>query len=588
MIKDRDKDKELGFSKKNTMYVTFLVTWVLTILWFNPRLFSLFSQADSFTARIILTFFILYLDVFWLFGTYYLMLFLFTLLSKKNMALPPLEPSCQPRVAILYVTMNDFQYEAVSSCINQDYGNHHVFILDDSTQEDKIIEVNRFKDEFPDKVTVIRRKDRNGFKAGSINSALRGSITDYPYFAVIDSDGIIPKDWVQRLMPYFQLSEDLAFVQGSHRPNPRQKSRFAEDLALGITPLWTVYYGPRNDYGLVLFLGHGGIIRHDVWEKVGGFPEIVSEDLAFSTKIREMGYRGHYVSNVISHEDFPENYQQLRKQQEKYLKGGCEYIHTYLPSFLRSKKVHWFEKLDVMMSCATLFLPSLHLFFILLFSLFISRSLGLQIPLTLAIGGTDIKLWDVYIMGENFNAIWTWDFYTITLLNMLAPILGTMRFVISKPLKLIRLFFLSAVPYLSLMVVSTIGIFTYLLTRKAGWSVTGDTSAEEGIYSYNMKRHGRHIWAEKLNSTHRSVHVIELTLGLFLSFICLKTLNLALFSFSISLVLGYLVLKYGWDNKILKPLMYVPFGLILSAMGFLGLNLIGIQGVFFLFFIFHF
>ena len=71
-----------------------------------------------------------------------------------------------------------------------------------------------------------------------------------------------------------------------------------------------------------------------------------------------MGYRVHYVSNVVSHEDFPENYQQLRKQQEKYLKGGCEYIHTYLLSFLRSKKVHWFEKLDVMMSCATLFLPS--------------------------------------------------------------------------------------------------------------------------------------------------------------------------------------------------------------------------------------
>ncbi len=49
------------------------------------------------------------------------------------------------------------------------------------------------------------------------------------------------------------------------------------------------------------------------------------------------------------------------------------------------------------------------------------------------------------------------------------------------------------------------------------------------------------------------------------SIICLKTLNIALFSFSVSLVLGHFVLKYGWDNKILKPLMYLPFGMILSG-----------------------
>ena len=171
---------------------------------------------------------------------------------------------------------------------------------------------------------------------------------------------------------------------------------------------------------------------------------------------------------------------------------------------------------------------------------------------------------------------------------MFAPILGTIRFIISKPLKLIRLFFLSAVPYLSLMVVSTIGIFTYLLTRKAGWSVTGDTSTEESIYSYSSERQGRFTWAESVNSTSRSVHIIELSLGLFLSIICLKTLNLALFGFSISLVLGYFVLKYGWDNKILKPLMFLPFGIILSAMGFLGLNLMGAQGLFLMYFMFHF
>ena len=51
---------------------------------------------------------------------------------------------------------------------------------------------------------------------------------------------------------------------------------------------------------------------------------------------------------------------------------------------------------------------------------------------------------------------------------------------------------------------------------------------------------------------------------------------IALFGFSIFLVLGFFVLKIGWDNKILKPLMYLPFGAIISAIGFLGLNVIGV------------
>ena len=71
----------------------------------------------------------------------------------------------------------------------------------------------------------------------------------------------------------------------------------------------------------MIFLGHGGIIRRDVWEKVGGFPEVVSEDIAFSTKIAELGYRGYFAGDVISFEDFPETYPQLRKQQEKICEG---------------------------------------------------------------------------------------------------------------------------------------------------------------------------------------------------------------------------------------------------------------------------
>ncbi len=574
--------------KKGTMHVALVALWTLTLVWFNPRLFTLFSEAHSLLGKISLALFIACLDAFWLFGSYYLMLYLFTVLSRRGPAAPRFDSSAQSGVAVLYLTMNDFQREAALSCVNQDYRNFHVFILDDSTREEKRREVDEFHQEFSRCVTVIRRTDRIGFKAGSLNHALTHWVTDHPYFAVIDSDGVLPADFLSRLMPHFSLDERLGFVQGSHRPNPRQKSSFAQDLCLGITPIWTVYFGPRNEYGFVMFLGHGGIIRRDVWEKVGGFPETVAEDLGFSSRIRELGYRGHFVRDVISYEDFPETYPQFRKQQEKYVKGGCQYIASGLPSFLRSRSIPWFEKLDVLISCGSLFLPTLHLVFILTFALVLISALGEAKLLTFSLGGFEISLWNAYALKHSFDVIWTWDFYGITLLNMFAPMLGCAQLAASKPVKLIRLLFLSTVPYLSLMVVCTLGILTYLLTRRAAFLVTGDATDAGWLYGYLPEDQSRFSWADRLNSGHPLTHLIELSTGVILSILCLKTLNLALFGFAISLVLGYFLLKSGWDQPALRSLLFVPFGLIVGSMASLGMNLLGSQGVLLVFFIFHF
>src|SRR5205807_2336479 len=99
-------------------------------------------------------------------------------------------------------------------------------------------------------------------------------------------------------------------------------------------------------------------IRYEMWERCGGFPEVVAEDLAIATRGCELGYRGLFLRHVRCQEDFPLTYHQLRKQQEKYTKGGCEYLRLYFASFFKSSYPTWFEKSDVMMSCLSLFMPS--------------------------------------------------------------------------------------------------------------------------------------------------------------------------------------------------------------------------------------
>lgn len=566
------------------MYVAVILAWAATLAWFDPKLARLYRDAPRLDQSLTITAFIVLLNVFWLFGTYYLLLSIFSLISRAISRGQQLGPAPPGRVAILYLTRNDFDAAAAKSCAEQTHPGCRLFILDDSTRADMMDKVDCFCRSRGPEISVIRREGRRGFKAGSINNALRQIQCDY--FAIVDADGVLPPDFVSSLLPHFSLDPAIAFVHGGNRPNPRQKSNFAADLALGIVPLWTTYFGPRNRFGFVPFLGHGAILRKDVWKAIGGIPEIVSEDLAFSTKAAELGYVGYFADNVTSLEDFPSTYAQLRKQQEKYIKGGCEFIHRFLGSFLRSGRVRWFEKLDVVLSCSTLFLPLMHAVFLVVFGILLTHAIGEERALGFRLGSVNLTLWKAHLLKENFNSLWTWDFYLLTLLNMFAPILGCANLVITSPRRLVRLLFLSSVPYLSLMVVCFFGVLTYLITRRASFLVTADQDDSANLYTSSSER-PRMAFVESLNSGHWLVHAVELASGAAFSIFSIWNLNIVFFGFSLSLLMGSVLVKSCW-NKRVKFAVSFPFVLIMAGMGLLGGNLLSAQGVFCPLLLFHF
>src|SRR5689334_7682765 len=93
--------------KSGWMYIVIVVVWVLILLWFDPRLFVLLHRTYDDSGKILILSFMLTLDLFWLFGCYYLFHFVFTLISPRTIP-PQARDDPKPRVAILYLTMNDF------------------------------------------------------------------------------------------------------------------------------------------------------------------------------------------------------------------------------------------------------------------------------------------------------------------------------------------------------------------------------------------------------------------------------------------------------------------------------------------------
>jgi cellulose synthase/poly-beta-1,6-N-acetylglucosamine synthase-like glycosyltransferase len=154
-------------------------------------------------------------------------------------------------------------------------------------------------------------------------------------------------------LEYFKEDLALAFVQAKQRAVTWPGSSFSADLSLGIDCLWD-YLPLKNRFGLAPCFGHGVVIPRSALEAVGGFPEIVSEDLALTTVLREAGYYGVVANDIVCGEGVPRNLNQYRRRYEKWCIGIIEFARLYLRSFLGKRRISFVEKLDLVFHCLNL------------------------------------------------------------------------------------------------------------------------------------------------------------------------------------------------------------------------------------------
>lgn len=568
--------------KSNLVYALIIIVWLICLGYFNPKLFSVLSDNDPLATKAVFIMFICFINLFWLYGIFHLFFLLYRFFPRKSSEIECLFDF--QSVAILYTTRNDFQMKAVQSCLDQSYPDSHLYILDDSTDTTYKAKIDEFHQANAERCSVVRRAGRQGFKAGNLNNALRYHTTHHEYFAVVDADEVLPADFLQKLLPYFTVDERIAFVQAYHEHNPVQPSRFAGDLATGIDFHWDVYQPPRNRHGFVIFYGHGAVIRRDVWEKVGGFPEIVSEDLAFSTRIRQMGYLGYFVREVTCHEDFPETYRQFRKRQEKWVQGACEYLHCEFLPFLCARGVSFAEKVDVLLSLFVLFIPALFLFYLFIANALLPVLLAEKHTLSMTVFNQTFNLMPAYFLEPKFKQLWTVDFYIMTILGMFSPIFCCFSRVFLQPRKIGKLLLKSAVPYISLILVALCGILNYLFTRKAVFLTTGERTDSCGAADQAAASTLR----GQISANHPLVFHCEWILGLIITYFSLMTMNLALLTISSCLILSPVIARFGWENKAVSFLVSLPLLFVLLTFGSMGMGFLGIQGFSLYFLAFHF
>lgn len=157
-----------------------------------------------------------------------------------------------------------------------------LFVVDDGSS-DNSAEIGRQK-----AATVLQLHEQSG-PAAARNFGARQSTGKILFF--VDSDVVVKKETLERLIGVFQSDPGIAAVFGSYDDRPAEKNFFSQ-----YKNLFHHYVHQKSDSEAATFWAGCGAIRRDAFRAVGGFdperyPEPSIEDIELGLRLRLKGYR---------------------------------------------------------------------------------------------------------------------------------------------------------------------------------------------------------------------------------------------------------------------------------------------------------
>lgn len=212
------------------------------------------------------------------------------------------------------------------------------YLLDDSTDREIGKELRNYCKS--NGITVIHRKNRKHFKGGALNNFLKKSNEEF--IAVFDADEtLVDRNFLLETLPYFR-NRKVAYVQTTKKF--ANGSLFANSIDISYSFFFNFIQPARGTHKFPIFCGSCGVLRKDAVEKVGGFPDSLVEDSAFSIKADLAGYTGVYLKKVYALGKPIETFSGFGLQQWRYNFGHTKLIKEYtrnMKSIPLKKHVHY-------------------------------------------------------------------------------------------------------------------------------------------------------------------------------------------------------------------------------------------------------
>ena len=248
-----------------------------------------------------------------------------------------------PKVVTQLPMFNERQVaqRVIEAAAAMDYprSRHEIQVLDDSTDEtvgyvDET--VNRLRGQGYH-VSIVRRTDRTGFKAGALQHGLK--FTDGEFVAIFDADFVPSVDFLRRALAFFVKRPRLGLVQGRWTHLNKNASLITRGQAMGIDGHFMIEQAARSWNGLFMnFNGTAGVFRRSAIESCGGWQhDTLTEDMDLSYRMQLDDWETEYVPDIEVPAEIPEDINAFKNQQFRWAKGSIQTAIKIIPMLAKKK-----------------------------------------------------------------------------------------------------------------------------------------------------------------------------------------------------------------------------------------------------------
>ncbi len=238
-----------------------------------------------------------------------------------------------PACAIVYPVRNESVglYERILYTLeNNNLPNVTLCFLSDSSPEYFEYEsstVSRLRKKFGEKrIYYWHRPIPYDAKPGNIKGWFKHHHQEYKYFFVCDADSMLPRGALLKLLRKAEHPEnsDVGIFQ-THIEVAHAKTLFSKHQALGVHISQRLYTDVKQRiFGTALSFGHGNLIRTSAFLLINVPPGVLSHDIWDMTLLNQKGYKTIFCPDVISYEEVPSNYLEMRRRDRRWIKGNFQ------------------------------------------------------------------------------------------------------------------------------------------------------------------------------------------------------------------------------------------------------------------------
>lgn len=291
--------------------------------------------------EIVLVSYFIALSILFIFGLHGFLLLYYHRKYKDNIAEPKSELEENPLVTIQLPLFNEYYVveRLINSVCEIDYPKEkmEIQVLDDSTDEtvDLVEKIVNEKKALGFTIEHIRRKTREGYKAGALKEGLKSAKGDF--VAIFDADFIPQETFLKNTLKFF-ADDKIGMVQTRWEHLNGNYSLLTRAQALALDGHFVIEQTVRNKAGFFInFNGTGGIWRKSCIEDAGNWhADTLTEDLDLSFRAQLNGWKFIFLKDYTSPAELPSEINALKSQQFRWTKGAIETAKKVLPLVWKS------------------------------------------------------------------------------------------------------------------------------------------------------------------------------------------------------------------------------------------------------------